>query len=105
THPGKRPRDSLALPPMTWLARLYDRRIINVNVNVIAAGMAAMGITVAVMHMADRLGLLDKLRGLLPNFHGRLFGHAFEVHGQKLIISGLTFLVDLIADVVVYFGL
>jgi hypothetical protein len=90
---------------MTWLARLYDRRIVNVNVNVVVAGFAAMGITVAVMHAADRLGWLDKLNGIFPNIHGSAFGHSFEIHSQKLIISGLTFLVDLIADVGVYFVL
>jgi hypothetical protein len=90
---------------MTWLARLYDRRIVNVNVNIIVAGLAAMGITVAVMHFADQVGLLEKLNGLLPNIHGRLFGHNFEIHSQKLIISGLTFFVDIVADVAVYFGL
>jgi hypothetical protein len=90
---------------MGWLARLYDRRIVNVNVNVIVAGLAAMGLTVGVMHLAQRLGLLDKLNGLLPDIHGRLFGRSFEVQSQKLIISGLTFFVDLIADVLVYYGL
>lgn len=90
---------------MSWLARFYDRRIVNVNVNVIVSGLAAMGITVGVMHLADRFGFLDKLKGILPNYHISLFGRSFEIHGQKLIISGLTFIVDLIADVLVYYGL
>lgn len=90
---------------MTWLGRLYDRRIVNVNVNIIAAGLAAMGITVLVMHFADNWGLFDKLNGLLPDYHAHLFGRSFIIHGKKLIISGLTFLVDIVADVAVYFGL
>jgi hypothetical protein len=87
------------------MARLYDRRIVNVNVNIIVAGVAAMAITVGVMHLADRAGLLARLDGLLPNIKGTLFGHEFEIRSQKLIISALTFFVDLIADVAVYFGL
>jgi hypothetical protein len=90
---------------MTWLARFYDRRIVNVNVNVVASGLAAVGITVLVMHFADNFGLLDKLKGILPDFHVSLLGKSFEIHGQKLIISGLTFIVDLIADVAVYYVL
>src|SRR4051812_13830271 len=90
---------------MTWLARFYDRRIVNVNVNIVVAGLAAMGLTVFAMHVADNLGWLAKLEGLLPNIKGHLVGHDFEIHSQKLIISAITFLVDLIADVMVYFGL
>jgi hypothetical protein len=94
---------------MSWLARLYDRRIVNVNVNIIVAGLAAMGITVGVMHIADQLGVFARIEGWLPErirtIDGHLFGHAFQIQSQKLIISGLTFIVDLIADVGVYFGL
>ena len=48
---------------MKWLVSLYDRRIVNVNVNVIVAGLLAMGITVLVMHFAERSGLLSSLQG------------------------------------------
>jgi hypothetical protein len=90
---------------MEWLTRLYDRRIINVNVNIVVAGLAAMAITVGVMHLASRFGMIDDLRGVAPNFTAELFGKSYEFEGQKFVISGLTFLVDLIADVAVYYGL
>src|SRR5262245_26294593 len=73
--------DRLAFLSMERLLRWYQRRIVNVNVNIIAAGILALGITVGVMHTLDR------------TFH----------FGNKAVISGLTFVVDLIADVAVYY--
>lgn len=67
---------------MQQLARWYERRIVNVNVNIVLAGAMAMAITVAVMRMVVTFGL-----------------------GNKFAITGLTFLVDLVADVGVYFVL
>lgn len=90
---------------MRWMASLYNRRIINVNVNVVVAGVIALLITIGVMHLADRWGLIEKFQGVAPDFAFRLFGRSFELHGHKLVISGLTFIVDLIADVAVYYGL
>jgi hypothetical protein len=97
--------EPLAFGPMHWLARLYDRRIINVNVNIVVAGIIAMAITVGVMHLANRFGFIEDLQGVAPNFRAHLFGRKFEIIGQKLVISGLTFIVDLVADVAVYYGL
>lgn len=93
------------MPRMHWLVRLYDRRIVNVNVNIIVAGLMAMGITVGVMHIADVTGLLDWMKSWVGNFQISLFGRTFQIVGQKLVISGLTFCVDATADVAVYYGL
>jgi len=70
---------------MGRLTELYDRRFVNVNVNVIVAGVLAMGITVGVMHSAGQLGLDT------------------EGETDKYLVTGLTFVVDLIADVAVYY--
>ncbi len=77
---------------MGWFARLYDRRVVNVNVNIVVAGILAMGITVGVMHVAERAGILKWLDDVLPVSY-------------ELIINALTFLVDVIADVAVYYVL
>lgn len=77
---------------MQRLARWYARRIVNVNVNIVLAGVAALAITVGVMHPLELLGV----------------HRWFEVHtglDKKLVIGALTFLVDLVADIVVYFAL
>ncbi|CAG1003866.1 hypothetical protein PHYC_03097 [Phycisphaerales bacterium] len=88
---------------MRRLAALYDYRIVNVNVNILAAGAAAMGITVGVMHLFETTGFLDTLVDWIGTRHFRICG--YELHAEKLVVSGLTFLVDLIADVAVYYAL
>lgn len=90
---------------MGVLGRLYRRRIVNVNVNIVFAGLMAMAITVAVMHFLDSTGVLATLKGRVPDFHVTLFGRTFRIMGEKLVISGITFFVDMIADVSVYYGL
>lgn len=90
---------------MSWISRLYDRRIVNVNVNVIVAGVLALLITVAVMHLANRWGIIDRLDDFAPDLRFALLGYKFEIVGHKLVISGMTFIVDLVADVGVYYGL
>jgi hypothetical protein len=90
---------------MSWVASLYNRRIINVNVNVVAAGIFALIITVGVMKLAEWWGFIEKLQGIAPDFSFELFGKTYQLHGHKLVISGMTFLVDLVADVAVYYGL
>lgn len=87
------------------MASLYSRRIINVNVNVVVAGVFALLITIGVMHLFDRWGFIEHLKGIVPDFSFNLMGKRFELHGQKFVISGLTFIVDLIADVAVYYVL
>src|SRR5438045_8923247 len=90
---------------MGFLARLYRRRIINVNVNIVTAGLMAMGVTVGVMHLADRTGLLSLLQGRVPDIHFWIFGRSVRLLGEKLVISGMTFFVDVISDILVYYGL
>lgn len=82
----------LDLASMVWFSRLYDRRIVNVNVNIVVAGMLALGMTVAVMHYWEVWGFIDFLDRHLPI-------------RKELIINALTFLVDIIADVAVYYVL
>lgn len=77
---------------MGWFTRLYDHRIVNVNVNIVVAGILALGITVGAMHLADRWGLIGWLEFTLPI-------------SREIIINTLTFGVDVIADVAVYFVL
>lgn len=67
---------------MRRLVHWYDQRIVNVNINIILAGALALGITVVVMHALVSLGLEN-----------------------NYAITALTFLVDLVADVGVYFAL
>jgi len=90
---------------MTWLRAFYSRRIVNVNVNVVVAGVFALLITIGVMHLADRWGLIARMQGFAPDFNFDLMGRRFELEGHKFVISGLTFVVDIIADVLVYYGL
>lgn len=88
---------------MRRLAALYDYRIVNVNVNILAAGAAALGITVGVMHLLEITGTLEALADWIGQPHFRLLG--YEFHAEKLLVSGLTFIVDLVADVAVYYAL
>lgn len=89
---------------MRWLA-LYDRRIVNVNVNIVAAGLMAMVVTVGVMHLAERFGVLHAIAGWMPDLSIPWRGRRVDISGDKLTISGLTFLVDVVADVLVYYVL
>lgn len=88
---------------MRRLAVWYDYRIVNVNVNIILAGVVAMGITVAAMHAAEVSGLLERMAGWVGRRNFRVWG--YELQGEKFVVSGLTFVVDLVADVLVYYGL
>lgn len=68
---------------MRFLARLYSRRIINVNVNIIAAGLLALIPLTFTVHIATTdFGLTNKAG-----------------------ISALSFFADLFFDVVIYFTL
>lgn len=66
---------------MDFLARLYAKRIVNVNVNIIVAGLLAMLLTLIPVHLS----------------------HNFT-HNHWAIL-GITFLSDLIFDVVIYYAL
>lgn len=75
-----------------WIARWYAKRIINVNCNIIVAGVLAMAVTVAFMHYFVDFGLDQKTARLTHLPH-------------DAVIGGVTFLVDLIADLAVYYVL
>lgn len=88
---------------MRRLRELYDYRIVNVNVNILVAGVVALVITAGIMHMAEQTGVLGTLTEWAKSHRPRVLG--FQLHGDKMVVSGLTFIVDLIADVLVYYGL
>lgn len=77
---------------MQWFTRLYAKRIVNVNVNIILAGVLALAITVLVMGTLGKLGVDERI-ATKTNL------------SDKLIVGALTFVVDLLADVSVYYGL
>src|SRR5262245_63852682 len=55
---GRRPRPRPAsMPRMKWLARLYARRIINVNVNIVLAGLLALPPVVLTVYLVQYFGL------------------------------------------------
>lgn len=67
---------------MDWLGRLYARRIINVNVNIIVAGLAAMLLTLIPVHATRYLGI-----------------------EAKWVIIAITLGFDVAFDVVIYYFL
>jgi hypothetical protein len=69
---------------MRFLARWYARRIVNVNVNIIAAGLLALPPTMLVVHFSRHWGVDD--------------------HHRALILL-ITFVTDIIFDVAIYFVL
>jgi hypothetical protein len=69
---------------MRRLLQLYNHRIVNVNVNVIAAGILALGPTVLVVHLSRHIGVDDN---------------------DRFLITLITFVADLVSDVSIYFGL
>lgn len=77
---------------MELLARLYSRRIVNVNVNIIAAGLLALVVTAVFMHY-----FVDWQWHEVISRWTRL--------NSKVVITATTFLVDLIADLAVYYVL
>ncbi|MEX2217186.1 MAG: hypothetical protein WD749_00375 [Phycisphaerales bacterium] len=90
---------------MRWLVHLYDRRIVNVNVNIVIAGLMALGITTLVVHYADASGLIQAVVGRVPDVRFTLLGVRVAITGQSLVINGLTLGVDALADIIVYFFL
>ncbi len=78
---------------MGWFTRLYDRRVVNVNVNIVVAGAAALGVTVGVMHQAEEWGVIAWLDETIAPV------------SREFIINFLTFWVDVVADVAAYYVL
>lgn len=70
---------------------LYSRRIVNVNVNILLAGLIALGPTLLVVRLAEHLlasGVVSPAR----------------IHvGAKALITGVTFFADLLFDVSTYY--
>lgn len=70
------------------LGRLYSRRIVNVNVNILLANIVAMALTAPVVHYGVE--------------HAGTLGYDKP---HTWVIVAFTFFVDLIFDVVLYYGL
>ena len=69
---------------MQWLARWYARRIVNVNVNIVLAGLLALPPTALIVHWSRHWGVDDD---------------------HRVLILAITWLADIIFDVTIYFGL
>lgn len=67
---------------LQWLGQLYTRRIVNVNVNIVLAGVLALPPTLLAVWLAHRMGV-----------------------ETPWIISAITFVTDVVADVVIYYSL
>ncbi len=65
-------------------ADLYAKRIVNVNVNIVLSGLLALIPTLAAVHFSRYLGVNDH---------------------DKIAISVVTFLADMVSDVVIYYTL
>lgn len=84
-----------------WCVRCYRRRIVNVNVNIIVAGLLAMGVTVAAMKGLEQFDASGRLARLL-----RMPWKVGPFHwDDKAVIGALTAVIDLIADLAVYYVL
>lgn len=69
---------------MQWLARWYARRIVNVNVNIVLAGLLALPPTALIVHWSRHWGVDDD---------------------NRVLILAITWFADIIFDVTIYFGL
>ncbi len=73
----------------------YARRIVNVNINIVLAGVLALVPVLGVVKLAEHLMATRVLKN--QDWQDRL-----ETH-HHFIISGVTFLSDIIFDVAIYF--
>lgn len=77
----------------TQLVTYYARRVVNVNVNIVLAGLLALGPTLLVVRLVEHL----LATGMVS---------AERLHlGAKAIISGVTFFADLFFDLSIYYAL
>lgn len=83
---------------MHWLARWYARRIVNVNVNIIVAGLLALPPVVLTVHLVQYFGI--KPDETFTIGIARL-GWSMELY----VISVLTLIADLFFDFTIYMGL
>jgi hypothetical protein len=75
------------------LGSIYSRRIVNVNVNIVLAGLLALVPTLGVVHLTGRL--------LASGFHPTQKVHL----SAGACITFVTFVADMIFDVSIYYGL
>ncbi len=75
---------------MNLITRLYKRRIININVNIIVAGIFALVPVAVVVELVHRFAFAnrDELDGI-----------------EKKIIAGVTILTDIVSDVTCFYVL
>lgn len=77
---------------MEWFQRWYAKRVVNVNINILLAGAIAIGIMWVVMHYVNVLDIDGHLsRRLNVNV--------------KYVNVTLSFVIDLVADLAVYYVL
>lgn len=74
------------------LGKLYARRIVNVNVNIVAAGLLALAPTVGLVHLSDIVGFTEWL------------AKVFRVN-PEFVVNGITFVCDVVCDVAIYYCL
>lgn len=67
---------------LAWLRAQYSRRIVNVNVNVVLSGVLALALTLIPVHLTRYVGVHD-----------------------PWVITGVTFVADVIFDVLLYYVL
>lgn len=77
---------------MQWFARLYNKRIINVNVNILLAGALAIGIMYSVMNFVHDWGVDMQIANRTKT-------------DVKFVNMALSFFIDLVADLAVYYVL
>ncbi len=78
---------------VTW----YARRIVNVNINIVLAGVLALFPVLLVVRITEHLMATRQFKnGVLQD--------QLETH-QKAIIPGITFLADITFDLMIYFAL
>ncbi|MFN7021531.1 MAG: hypothetical protein ACK4WH_09420 [Phycisphaerales bacterium] len=75
------------------LGSFYARRIVNVNVNIVLAGLLALIPTLGVVHLVERM--------LASGFHPN---DALRISDQAMI-TGVTFFADVFFDVTIYYAL
>jgi len=74
------------------IGHYYSRRIVNVNVNIVLAGLLALIPTVGVVHLTRYMGFAEGEPELLT-------------HRAKISIAAITFAADVVFDVSIYYAL
>jgi putative flippase GtrA len=75
---------------MEWFRRWYAKRIVNVNVNILLAGVLAISFMYAVMYVLHALGIDQHIADRLKV-------------NVKFVNMTLSFLIDVVADLSVYY--